>query len=879
LARGGTHRIDGFFVALVRLCGAHPWLAILATVAISAGMGAYAAANLTVNTDTYVLFPRDVPFLANEDRFDKLFPDQSDQILVVIDADSLAKAEAASDKLVAELEKHRDLFPSIQQPNGGPFFRHAGLLYDSPKELEDLSTALSQAQPMLGSLSSKPGLVGVLDVVGLIFQGADSGQLDFAQVRPFLDQVSSSLEHGLTGEEAKIDWASLFSGQAGFDRAPQSLVLVRPALDNSDLTRGAAATDTIRAAARDLGLTEANGYHIRLTGSVVLSDEELATVKAGAQRAGLVAMALVAILLVIALRSAILIGAALFTLVMGLVSTMGWAALAVGELNLISIAFAVMFIGIGIDFGIQFCMRLREERHRLHDPKSALEATALALVRPLLVAAVATSVGFFSFLPTDYRGVAELGVIAGGGIIIAFLYTLTLLPALVAVFPPRDEGKPIGYRSLEPFNTWLVRHRIALLAAAGVLTLVALAGTLRLNFDFDPLHLKDPTSEGMSTLAELMKDPLNTPYTIDTYADSPEQAKAKSGELSKLPEVAMTITALDLIPSDQTDKLATLENLSFLLGPALTCGASNAAPSEADIKSAVADADRSVQAYLNSAKAAEPLKGSATRLGAAIQKLNTADPAQLSRISGQIASGFDGICTLLSDALDARPVTIDDLPSDFKRSWITPEGQYRIEIYPKADMTKKDNLIAFVDAVRTVAPRASGAPISIYETSKLIIGAFATAAALALVAITILLAVALRRLSDMARVLLPLLLSIVWTMGFIGLVNLPLNFANVIGLPLLLGIGVTFPIYLVHAWRHGEAHLLAAPVARAVLFSALTTLASFGSLAISSHPGTASLGMLLSIALGLTLVSTFIFLPALLGAPPAKTPRASSSGS
>ena len=838
----------------------------------------YAASHLTVNTDTYVLFPRDVPFLANEDKFDALFPDQSDQILVVIDADTLAKAEAASDKLVARLEQHRDLFPSIQQPSGGPFFRHAGLLYDSPKELDQLSNALSEAQPMLGSLSTKPGLIGVLDVVRLIF-GEGNGNLDAAQVKPFLDQVSSSLEHGLAGKSARIDWGSLFSGQAGLDRAPRSMVLVRPTLDNADLTRGGAATEFIRASARDLGITEANGYKVRLTGSVVLSDEELATVKTGAQRAGIVAAMLVTVLLVIALRSVVLISAALVTLVTGLLTTLGWAALSVGELNLISIAFAVMFIGIGIDFGIQFCMRLREERHRRHDPKAALDATARALVRPLLIAAVATSVGFFSFLPTDYRGVAELGVIAGGGIIIAFLFTLTLLPALVAILPPRDEGRPVGYKSLEPFNRWLVRRRTLVLSVVGVVTLGALAGTVRLNFDFDPLHLKDPHSEGMSTLADLMKDPLNTPYTIGAVADSAEQAKAMAARLNALPEVDMTVSALDLVPADQTEKLATLDNLSFLLGPALTCGADHPAPSETEINTAVMSADTAVKAYLKTADSAMPLQATAVRLDAAIDRLKTAEPAVLTKMSGEIATGFDGVCSLLSQALDAKPVTVDDLPPDFKRSWITPDGKYRLDIYPKKDASNPKNLVAFVDAVRSVAPQASGAPISIYETSKLIINAFATAAAVAVIAITVLLAFALRRLSDMLRVLLPLMLSIVWTMGFIGLVGLPLNFANVIGLPLLLGIGVTFPIYLVHAWRHGEAHLLAAPVARAVLFSALTTLASFGSLAISSHPGTASLGMLLTIALGLTLFSTFVFLPALLGAPPVTSPPASQPDS
>ncbi len=876
-----SHRLEAPLVGLVRLCAARPWWAILVTVAFSLLMATYAAKTLTMDTDTNALFPRDIPFLANEDHFDKLFPDEADQILVVIDAKSLADAEHGADKLANRLRQNRKLFPAVQQPNGGPFFRRNGLLYLSRDELTRLSDMLSQAQPFLGSLSTQPGLTGVLDVIQLIFQGANQGAMDDAAVRPFLKQVNGALDRGLAGGSARIDWGALFAGQPGLDRAPQAMVLVRPTLDNTGLMPGKVATDFIRQSAQDLGLTAKNGYRVRLTGSVVLSDEEFATVQNGAELAGIVAGSLVVILLVIALRSVTLILAALFTLIMGLLTTMGWAALAVGELNLISIAFAVMFIGIGIDFGIQFCMRLREERYRLSQPLPALEATARGLVWPLLIAAIATSVGFFAFLPTNYSGVAALGVIAGGGILVAFLFTLTLLPAILSVATPRSEAAPVGYQRLAPFNAWLIRRRGLVLSVVGVATLVAALGIARLHFDFDPLHLKNPNSEGMSTLHDLMKDPMNTPYTLDAIADSPAKARAKADRLSDLSQVRMTVTALDLVPEHQDEKLGILQNLSFLLGPALTCDANKSAPSPSEIEASGRKAETSIKTYLASPTAKSPLKQIGEKLAGTIDRLQAkAGSARLKQMSDDVIAGFSGECSLLVEALDAKPVTLNDLPPDFKRSWITRDGQYRIQIYPNFAKPTQKNLIDFVRAVRRVAPEASGPPISIYESSRLIINAFATAAALAVVAITVLLFIALRRLADVGRVLLPLALASVWTLGGIGLVGLPLNFANIIGLPLLLGIGVTFPIYLVHAWRTGEDRLLAAPVARAVLFSALTTLASFGSLAISTHPGTSSLGVLLSIALGLTLVSTFIFLPALLGEPPvSRNSPASSSES
>ncbi|MGA8261416.1 MAG: MMPL family transporter [Arenicellales bacterium] len=872
-----------FAVALagVRLGTRRPGWTIVIILAICAMSAVYAARTLSIDTDTNALFASDIPYLLNEDRFDRLFPDQTDQILIVIDAATLAKAENGADELVAALSRRRDLFPAIQQPSGGPFFRRNGLLYLSTSELEQLSNTLSTAQPLLGALSAKPGLTGVMEVVNLIFKGASSGE-DVGTVKPFLDQISSALKRGLSGEKANIEWASLFAGQPGLDSAPRSLVLVRPTLDTKELMPGEAATHFIRSAASRLGLTPGNGYRLRLTGSVVLSDEEFATVRQGAELAGVVAVTLVVILLILALRSLTLILAALVTLAMGLIATLGWAALAVGELNLISIAFTVMFIGIGIDFGIQFCMRLREERYRLGAPRPAIDATARALSHPLLVAAIATCVGFFSFLPTQYRGVAELGIIAGGGIIIALVLTLTLLPAILSIATPHAESAPVGYHRLAPFNDGLIRHRRVVLIVIGAATLVALAGVARLRFDFDPLHLKNPNSEGMRTLTDLMKDPWNTPYTLSAVADSPQAARTEADRLSALPQVRATVTALDLVPEHQARKLSILQNLAFLLGPALSCGEGAATPTAADVREAMKDAGGSISTYLASPRAASPLKETALALRDELTRLEAGGDSRLtSRISSEITGGFTDECKLLVQGLDARQVGIGDLPKDLRRSWIAPGGRYRIEIYPKFASPTRQELVAFVDAVRAEAPDASGAPISIYESSRLIINAFTTAAGFALFSITVLLALAMRRTGDVLRVLVPLGLSIVWTLGMLGLIGLPLNFANIIGLPLLLGVGVTFPIYLVHAWRAGEARLLAAPVARAVLFSALTTLASFGSLAISTHPGTSSLGVLLTVALGLTLLSTFVFLPALLGEPPssATTSRSRASSS
>ncbi len=847
----------------------HPWSVITTAVVICCLLAAYAYNTLGINVDTNDLFSRDAPFLQAEDRFSKLFPGEADQILVVVDGPSKMKADQAADQLVAKLQPRNDLVLSIQQPGGGEFFRRNGLLYLTTEQLNGFVDQLTKAQPILGTLSANPSLVGLLDVISLIFQGASMGEKGVDQSHNFLTQVATGIENGVAGKPAALDWSALLGGSLGSAMAPRAFILVHPKLDTHQLTPGKPASDLIRSTARELGLTPDKGYTVRLTGSVPLSDEEFATVEHGSWVAITLSVLLVALILTLALRSWKLIISALFTLGMGFLATMGWATIAVGELNLISIGFTVMFVGIAIDFGIQFCMRLREERYLVQEFRGSMDETAKLLARPLLLAAVATAAGFFSFLPTSYRGVAELGVIAGGGILIAFILTVTLLPALLTLLQPGPEQAPVGFERLRPLGNTLVAVRKPVLLASAALSIAALVGLFMLRFDFDPLHLKDPNSESMATLMSLASDPWTTPYTLNVLANNPDEVRAKSEKLAALPEVREVMSVFSFIPQDQDRKLETLQNLGMMLGPAMMAQPPASPPSVEDIKGAIDGTSAQIQSYLDAGETKEPIKGDAERLVAALSKLSAInDPARLQAISAEMVAGFGQARALMAEVMQPRPVSLETLPESLRSSWISADGQYRLQVFPKGNVQDPQQLLKFVDAVRTVEPNATGMPITIYESSGLVINAFITAAILAAITITILLWLTLRRMGDVIRTLAPLFIAALWTLGLSGLIGMELNFANIIGLPLLLGLGVTFPIYLVHSWRHGEDNLLAAPVTRAVLFSALTTLASFGSLALSSHPGTSQLGVLLSIALGLMLVSTFIFLPALLGKSP-----------
>ncbi len=869
--------LSAFAESLVRASRRKLWLTVLLTIVLAGGAVLGAARGLGMNTDSLALFDSDLDFRATQAAFDAQFPGETDLIVAVIDAPSVQAAQTAADKLAAKLGLRDDLFRSVRNPAGGDFFARNGLLYLNSTELDDLSIELARAQPFLGAVSTDRNARGVFRLLEFAFRAAAGGEQAAAQIAPAADQVSGVIENVLDNKPAALNWASLFKGFGPAGVSARAMVLAQPKLDLSSLTPGGVASAYIRQAAVELGLTPENGFRVRLTGQIPLTDEEFATVAEGTGASGLISVLLVGILLFMALGSGRLVLAALVTLAVGFLLTLGWATIAVGELNLISVAFAVMFVGIAVDFGIQFAMRYRAERHARGEAglDAALDAAGAVMARPLTLAAATTALGFFSFLPTEYRGVSQLGVIAGGGMIIALILSFTLLPALLKLFRARGEQDDVGFRWAIPVNRALLARRRPVLMAAVVLAVAAIVSLPFLTFDFDPLKLKDPRTESMSTALELMDDPLINPNSLSVLVATADEAKALAARLSALPEVGHALTIFDVVPGDQTAKLASIEELSFLIGPVLTPGmAQKTPPTHDEMVAAARNARTEAQALISSTATAPgtgDLRQTAQRLVAALDRLLAKpEAATFDKISGALITGFEDALAPLAAGLNAGPVSLETLPESVRATFVARDGRYRVQAFPRTTGGAAENLNRFLKAVKDVAPGATGEPVLIYESGRIVTRAFLTAAILAITAITLLLFAVMRRADDVARVLAPLLLAGLLTLGTCAVTGLAINFANIIALPLLLGVGVTFPIYFVSAWREGEGVLLASPAGRGMLFSALTTGAAFGSLAISAHTGTASLGILLTMALAYTLLATLIVLPALLGPAPVK---------
>jgi hopanoid biosynthesis associated RND transporter like protein HpnN len=852
---------------LVELCARRRLLVMLLSVLLAIGCVYVSSQRLGVTTDTSLLFARSLPWKQSSDALAAAFP-QNDGLLVgVIDGRIPEEAEATASALTASLRTHPKLFTQVEQPDTSDYLQRNAFLLIDTKELQDLLDRTVDAQPFLGQLVADPSLRGLFAALSLVAEGASRG-IDAASLRPAMAQFHTALAQAAAGHPAPLSWENLLAGPLAQQAGRFRFVTTKPVLDYNDLQPGGAAGTAMRAAAQALPYVANHDAHVRLTGSVALDDEEFASVAQGAAIGLGGSFVLVIVWLFAAVRSWRLTVPIALTLLMGLLLTTGFAALSVGTLNLISVAFAILFVGIAVDFAIQFTVRFRERRHVHPDPYDALRETGRNSGSQILVASLATASGFLAFTPTEFVGVAQLGIIAGGGMLIAFICTLTLLPALMITFKPRKEKREVGVmmlRRLEPIVRPLHWPILIVFVAAA---LVGAALTPSIPFDGDPLHTKNQHTEAVTTLNDLMNDPVTNPYTIEALLPSLPDAAAIAPKLYPLSTVQDVLSLNSFVPTDQPAKLAAIADAASLLLPTLTPPDHVPPVSAADIRAAAHALQTKLAAAITQLGPKLPADDPLRAIAGDLTQLETSTDANLLATNDALIRFLPVQLGRLRTALAAKPVTLADVPENLKRQWMLPDGRARIQVLPKSSVMDSHSIRHFVDQVTPVMPQATGSAVWIVRSAQTIIHAFSIAACCAMLAIAILLSVALQRVLDVALVMTPLLVSSLLTVVVVRSAGISLNFANIIALPLLLGVGVSFNIYFVMNWRSGITKFLGSATARAVIFSALTTGTAFGSLALSAHPGTASMGTLLLISLVCTVLTTLLFVPALLAVIP-----------
>ncbi|KST59785.1 hopanoid biosynthesis-associated RND transporter HpnN [Methylobacterium sp. GXS13] len=857
--------IEGLVAFSVR----YRWIVIALMAFITVASLGVAAHLFRINTDVERLIDPKEPWRQDEINFEKAFPQRGNTIVAVINGETPEETEEAAANLAKALTAHKNLIETVYRPDGGPFFDKNGLLLMPQAQLDKTLEELTQQQGLLGPLAADPSLRGVMRVLSLGARGVKSGDAKLADLDKPMGQIDATLQKVLAGKPARMSWQELLANGESSVTDKMKFVIIQPVLDFNALEPGYQATKLIRNVAQDLKIDAEHGLRMRLTGTVAVADEEFATLSEDAALNNSIIVGAIVLFLWLALRSGKLVGAVLITTFAGLIVTAALGLIMVKELNPISVAFAALFVGLGIDFGIQFSVRYRADRYEQPTLQSAIRAAARGVGWSLTLAAVSLVAGFFAFLPTAFRGVSELGLIAGVGMVVAYLFSLTLLPALIAVFEPKGEKAAVQTEWLVGVDPWIIRQRKPILIAVGLVTLAGAPLLWHLPFDSNPMHLRSTKTESIATYLDLISNPETSPNLIDVLAPNVDAVPALSKTLAALP-VTSSVNSIDtFVPRDQDKKLAAIADTAQLLDPVLNPGRKPPPPTDAENVKALKDAATALNGVAGDGKDAAGAQ-TAKQLAGTLDKL-AGGPVQL-REAASVALTKDLVPLLqrLRDLLHPEKITLDNLPPQLKADWVAADGRARIEVHPKGNSNDDEVLRTFSDEVLKVAPHATGAPVATTQSTYTILGAFVQAAVTAFVLIFVILSVALRKPWDVAMTLGPLVIATLWTLMALRIIGMPLNFANIIALPLMLAVGVAFHIYYVIAWRAGVTDMLASSLTRAIFFSALTTGSAFGSLVLSSHPGTASMGKLLALSLFFTLIAAFFVVPATLGEPPAQ---------
>ena len=866
-----------FFARWADVCYRNAVWVILTLSVLTTLSTVYTVNNLGVHTDTTDMLSEDVPFRANHIRYKKSFSQYEDTLLLVLDAPTPEQTHSAAKRLVTYLEQNNAQFPNTYYLSGEPFFEQNGLFFKSIPELGRITDYLATAQPLVARIAKDPTLYTFSSILTEAIDELRTGRT--LELEPVLNGVSATMDALLAGKSRALSWQALLSGEAQKETYQEFLV-VKPKLDYSQIFAAEEPIKLIRTAAQDMGFTPDATEKLRITGDVALAYDELISAMYGAQESGLLALVAVAGVLFFALRSAGAVLTVILSLIVGLLLTAAFATVAVGYLNLISIAFAVLYIGLGVDYAIHFLLRHEELRRPDQSVAEALYKTGGDMGQSLLICAITTAIGFYAFMPTTYRGVAELGLISGTGMIISFLITMILIPALQRFFPTQPRKSSVSVRTINKILD-LPRHSRKWVYAVTIAAILASVMTLmQIRFDYNLLNLNNPRAESVQTFQELLKNTEDSPWHIDILVDDLEETKQVVQRLQALPEVDKVVSILDLVPQEQEAKSLLIEEMAMTLGPIFfspTASQSANRHTVAEQRMALEKLYQALNQFITEQPAhaaiasVHKLHSSLSDLLARLENDNDQEEEQLLHALGNDLLGLlPASIKRLQQALQAKPFTQQDLPVTVSAHWHSPDDAYRVAVYPSENINDNDALRRFVHAVQKIAPTATGAPVISLEAGEAVVDAFIHAFSLALLGVIFTLWMMLRSMTATLLVLIPLLLATLFTGACTVLLELPFNFANIIALPLLLGIGIDSSLHMVHRSRHTGVvyeNLLHSSTARAIFYSALTTLAGFGSLVFSSHQRTASMGLLLTIGLFLTLVCVLIILPVLLQAP------------
>jgi len=847
----------------VGLVSRHSLATLFVIAFITVGAGWVSVERFSINSEMNDLIEQDTAWRRDFDAFADQFPSLIQTAFVVVSGPSVKGVESTSKRLGANLLADMDAFQEVYAPATDGFFRDHLLLYLDYDELSELADKLAEAQPILTAVAEDQSLVGVLK---LLRSGAENDPVE--GLEPILRLLAESAEAVHRGESGEVSWTDeLFQR----DGTQYQLIILKGYTDHNQEQPNAVTIENIRKVIAQTRLD--TDVQVRVTGEIALEFEEIAAAKEGVKIAGVVSLALLVLLLSLGVRSFRIIVVSLVLLLVGIVWTSAYALLTVGEYNTLSLIFLVMFFGLGIDFVLHFCLRYQEALLPSSDGKvaqvkqanlAALNVATVSVGRAIVLCTATTALGFLGFFPTDYKGLADLGVISSGGMVIAAFLTFTLIPAFFAMFgPPRRNFDP-NFSLGRAWISNLVNHPRKVLSTLIFAAMGASYVASQTYFDFSVLALRDPDSQSMSTLRELQQEGVVTDYSLSLLTRSQIDDAGLVAQLKALPSVKEVRTPESFLPKTQTDNLELLDDIQSLLWSAIEPVRQAQTPSKDQLEQTVLSTVES----LHAATYTQP------ELAAANQRLRLSMAALLADGQEALVQWQTGaLVNLLEElawlrrALAVEQVEFSQLPKSLRSRLVGVDGSLHTVLLPADDISNVESLKVFLADVRGIVPEATGRPVIEWGVGEIVVGAFTQALLFALLSIALVLLLVLRSVLNAALVFAPLFLTAIFVLAIAVVIGMPLNMANILVVPLIFGLGVDNGIHVVERFLHNKdfASFMRSSTPRAILLSSMTTLGAFASLSLSPHQGTASIGVLLSIAVVLLLVFTVFLLPILLG--------------
>ena len=835
----------------VGIVAAWPLSTLLVIGVITALLGQVSVTQFRMNSNLSELIRQDAPWKDDFESFKSRFPQLVDTAVVVVSGTSMQGVEDTSKSIHQRLLARSDVFSDVYSPMTDPFFRDNAFLMMDLDALESMVDRLAEAQPMLTRVAEDPSLRSVFSLVRDALENeADTG---FDRVLRILADSAESL---LAGDKAPVRWADEFFDSG--EKRIVGLIILRGKVDYADTLPNALVMKNLRSELAAVTVPE--DIDVAVTGEIALSHEEIKAAQDGVRIAGFISLGVLLVILGIGIRSVRIIGATFAMIGIGIVWTTGYALLTVGEFNTMSIIFLVMFFGLGVSSAVHFSLRFREAMRREHLAlKPALERAGATVGKAILLCAVTTAIGFMGFAPTDYKGLGDLGIISAGGMIVALILTFTLLPAVFVLVGAPGRGQIAQMASGDLAVKWLSDRRTPILAGVSLLAMVAAVVGTRMYFDYSVLALRDPDSESMRTLALLQEEEIVTDYTLSILTRDEEETR-NLDRLLDLSTVGKVTTPFDYVPSEQEDKLFLLEDAQAILLSALEPGISSTAPTLSELEEGFELFKKALQ---QNSLADSELDHARVRL---LERAARIKPILLEEWQSIVITGLVQELEWLRRAIAADEIQFGDLPESLRNRIVSADGEYLSMALPALDISDVSELSRFIEEVRAEVPIATGRPVVEWGVGNVVVDSFIWALAFAIIGIGTVLTIFLRRALTPILVLIPLALTALFTVAVAVLIDMPLNMANILVIPLIFGLGVDNGIHVVERFRRSGAvsELMHSSTPLAVVLSTLTTIGTFAALTLSPHQGTASIGYLLTLAVTLLLVFTLFVLPLLL---------------